>query len=194
MVKSRHHDSTICWLVYPSHNARQWMVGVQLSFMVHGFAVLFPVIAVFYLLLPVAAALPPSSEKGRPTSRRIILSYITAFLACWLPSHAVLLVDTLSLLNLLPFSCRLENFLAMALQLTQCQSLLHQPRPLHLPQQELPLRPHEGLHLPLLQRLTGLLDRVLSVGRRHPPCEFTPRPDAETHQKVERDLYHSVQQ
>lgn len=79
--------------------------------------------AFFYLLL--VAALSPSSEKERRTSRRIILFYIVVFLACWLPFHAVLLVDTLSLLNLLPFGYHLENFLAVALQLTQCLSLLH---------------------------------------------------------------------
>lgn len=119
VVKSSHHDGAVCRPVYPSDNPRGWMVGVQMSFIVLGFAIPFPVIAVFYLLL--AAAIPPISD----ISRRIILTYIVVFLACWLPFHAVLLLDTLSLLNLLPFSCRLENFLDVALHLTQCFSLLH---------------------------------------------------------------------
>lgn len=58
-------------------------------------------------------------------SRKIILTYIVVFLVCWLPYHGVLLVDTLSLLNVLPFSCRLENFLYVSLHLTQCFSLIH---------------------------------------------------------------------
>ncbi|XP_070786809.1 atypical chemokine receptor 3b [Enoplosus armatus] len=122
-VKSSHSDGAVCRPVYPSNNPREWMVGVQLSFMVLGFAIPFPVITGFYLLL--AAAIPPSSDHERCTSRRIILTYIVVFLVCWLPFHAVLLLDTLSLLNVLPFSCRLENFLDVALHLTQCFSLVH---------------------------------------------------------------------
>lgn len=119
-VKSTHFDGAVCRPVYPS---RDWMVGVQLSFIVLGFAIPFPVIAVFYLLL--AAAIPPTSDQERCVSCRIILSYIMVFLVCWLPFHAVLLLDTFSLSNLLSFSCSLENFLDVALHLTQCFSLVH---------------------------------------------------------------------
>ncbi|XP_049426389.1 atypical chemokine receptor 3b isoform X1 [Epinephelus fuscoguttatus] len=122
-VKSSHNDGAICRPVYPPENPREWMVGVQLSFIVLGFAIPFPIIAIFYLLL--AAVIPPSSDQERRISRRIILSYIVVFLVCWLPFHTVLLLDTLSLLNILPFSCRLENFLDVALHLTQCFSLVH---------------------------------------------------------------------
>ncbi|XP_044043516.1 atypical chemokine receptor 3-like [Siniperca chuatsi] len=122
-VKSSRHDGAVCQPVYPSANPRDWMVGVQLSFFVLGFAIPFPVIAVFYLLL--AAAIPPGSDQERRISRRIILTYIVVFLVCWLPFHAALLLDTLALLNVLPFSCRLENFLDVALHLTQCFSLVH---------------------------------------------------------------------
>ncbi len=123
VVKSSHYNGAVCRPVYPPSNPREWMAGVQLSFMVLGFAIPFPVIAVFYLLL--VAAIPPGSDQERRISRRIILSYIVVFLVCWLPFHAVLLLDTLSLLNVLPFSCRLENFLDVALHLTQCFSLVH---------------------------------------------------------------------
>uniref|UniRef100_A0A3Q3X9Y9 G-protein coupled receptors family 1 profile domain-containing protein n=1 Tax=Mola mola TaxID=94237 RepID=A0A3Q3X9Y9_MOLML len=122
-VKSPHYDGTVCRPMYPSHNPRGWMVGVQLSFIVLGFAIPFPVIAVLYLRL--AAVIPPSSDQERCVSRRIILTYIVVFLVCWLPFHTVLLLDTLSLLNLLPFSCQLENFLDASLHLTQCFSLVH---------------------------------------------------------------------
>ncbi|XP_038583388.1 atypical chemokine receptor 3b [Micropterus salmoides] len=124
VVKSSHYDgAAVCRPVYPSSNPREWMVGIQLSSIVLGFAIPFPVIAVFYLLL--AAAIPPGSDQERRVSRWIILAYIVVFLACWLPFHAVLLLDTVSLLGVLPFSCRLENFLDVALHLTQCFSLLH---------------------------------------------------------------------
>lgn len=122
-VKSTHSDSTLCRPVYPAESPRDWMVGIQLSFIVLGFAIPFPVIAVFYLLL--AGAIPPGSDHERRISRKIILTYIVVFLVCWLPYHGALLLDTLSLLNALPFSCRLENFLYVALHLTQCLSLVH---------------------------------------------------------------------
>lgn len=122
-VKMSHSDSIICRPIYPSDSPREWMVGIQLSFIVLGFAIPFPVIAVFYLLL--AGAIPPSSDQERRISRKIILTYIVVFLVCWLPYHGVLLVDTLSLLNVLPFNCKLENFLFVALHLTQCFSLVH---------------------------------------------------------------------
>ncbi|KAM6892988.1 atypical chemokine receptor 3-like [Lycodopsis pacificus] len=122
-AKSSHHDGAVCRPVYPADRPRDWMVGVQLSFTVLGFAIPFPVISVFYLLL--AAAIPPGADQERRLGRRLVLAYIVVFLVCWLPFHAVLLLDTLSLLDLLPFSCRLENFLDVALHLTQCFSLVH---------------------------------------------------------------------
>ncbi|KAM6936785.1 atypical chemokine receptor 3-like [Xenentodon cancila] len=123
VVRSTGNDGAICRPVYPPTNPREWMVGIQLSFFILGFAVPFPVIAVSYLLL--AAVIPPSSDQERHISRRIILSYIVCVLVCWLPFHAVLLLDTLTLLSVLPFSCRVENFLDVALHLTQCFSLVH---------------------------------------------------------------------
>ncbi|XP_071335610.1 atypical chemokine receptor 3b [Trachinotus anak] len=122
-VKSSHHNGAICRPVYPLTNPRDWMVGIQLSFIILGFAIPFPIITIFYLLL--AKAVPPSSDQERRISRWIILIYIVVFLVCWLPFHAVLMLDTLSLLNILPFSCQFENFLDVALHLTQCFSLIH---------------------------------------------------------------------
>ncbi|XP_036397101.1 atypical chemokine receptor 3b [Megalops cyprinoides] len=122
-VESAHSHNTLCRPVYPTDSPREWMVGVQLSFIILGFAIPFPVIAVFYVLL--AGVISSSADPERRISRKIIFTYIVVFLVCWLPYHGVLLVDTLSLLNVLPFSCQMENFLFMALQLTQCFSLVH---------------------------------------------------------------------
>ncbi|KAM7365879.1 hypothetical protein PAMP_016772 [Pampus punctatissimus] len=115
-------DGAVCQPVYPPDSARAWTLAMQLSFIVLGFAVPFPVIAVFSLLL--AVALPPRLDQERHASRWIVLTYVVAFVVCWLPFHMVLLVDTLALFGVLPFSCRLENFLDVALHLTQCCSLL----------------------------------------------------------------------
>ncbi|XP_021169699.2 atypical chemokine receptor 3 isoform X2 [Fundulus heteroclitus] len=122
-VRSPQRDRAVCRPVYPSEDPRRWTAAVQLSFFVLGFAVPFPVIATSYLLL--AAAAPPGLALERSAGRRAVLSYILVFLACWLPFHAVLLLDSLTLLDVLPFSCRLESFLDVALHLTQCFSLLH---------------------------------------------------------------------
>ncbi|KAG9339522.1 hypothetical protein JZ751_023664 [Albula glossodonta] len=122
-VKSTHSDSILCRPVYPADSPREWMVGIQLSFIVLGFAIPFPVIAVFYVLL--AGAISSSTDQERRISRKIIFTYIVVFLVCWLPYHCVLLVDALSLLGFLPFSCQLENFLFVALHATQCFSLIH---------------------------------------------------------------------
>ncbi|XP_056145891.1 atypical chemokine receptor 3-like [Lampris incognitus] len=136
-VRSSQGDTMLCGPVYPEHNPREWMVGVQLSFILLGFVLPFPVIAVFYALL--ARALTPSSsssssssscspsvlEQERHMSRRVILAYIVVFLGCWGPYHGVLLADALSQLGLMSLNCRLENMTYVALHLTQCLSLLH---------------------------------------------------------------------
>ncbi|KAM4561381.1 atypical chemokine receptor 3a [Fundulus diaphanus] len=131
-VKSAHGDTMMCRPEYPEENHREWMVGVQLSFILLGFALPFPVIAVFYALLARAFSRTSSSssssshvEQERRVSRRVILAYIVVFLACWGPYHAALLVDALSQLGLVPLTCGLENVLYVALHLTQCLSLLH---------------------------------------------------------------------
>ncbi|XP_037542418.1 atypical chemokine receptor 3a [Nematolebias whitei] len=133
-VKSAHEDSMICRPEYPEESHREWMVGVQLSFILLGFLLPFPVIAMFYALLARAFSRSTSSssssssspvEQERRVSRRVILAYIVVFLACWGPYHAGLLVDALVQLGLVPLTCGLENALFMALNLTQCLSLLH---------------------------------------------------------------------
>ncbi|XP_047457747.1 atypical chemokine receptor 3a [Mugil cephalus] len=131
-VKSTHGDITLCRPVYPDDNSREWMVGVQLSFILLGFVLPFPVIAFFYALLARAFTRTPSSalasspiEQERRVSRRVILAYIVVFLACWGPYHSVLLADALSQLGLVPLTCGLENVIYVALHLTQCLSLLH---------------------------------------------------------------------
>lgn len=131
-VKATHGDSMLCRPVYPEENPREWMVGVQLSFILLGFVLPFPVIAVFYALLARAftrssSSSSPSStvEQERRVSRRVILAYIVVFLGCWGPYHGVLLVDSLSQLGLVRLTCGLENVIYVALHLTQCLSLLH---------------------------------------------------------------------
>ncbi|XP_076603759.1 atypical chemokine receptor 3-like [Chaetodon auriga] len=131
-VKATHGDTMLCRPVYPEENPREWMVGVQLSFILLGFVLPFPVIAVFYALLASAFTRSSSSssssstvEQERRVSRRVILAYIVVFLGCWGPYHGVLLVDALSQLGLVPLTCGLENVIYVALHLTQCLSLLH---------------------------------------------------------------------
>ncbi|XP_051561964.1 atypical chemokine receptor 3-like [Myxocyprinus asiaticus] len=122
-VKSSHSDSTVCKPVYPVDSMKEWMVGIQMSFIMLGFAIPFPVITVFYVLL--AGTIQPSVDQERRISRHLIFTYIVVFLVCWLPYHGALLLDTLALLNMLPFNCTLENILYAALHLSQWFSLLH---------------------------------------------------------------------
>ncbi|XP_056322017.1 atypical chemokine receptor 3a [Danio aesculapii] len=129
-VKSQHSHVTLCFPVYPQENPLQWMVGIQLSFVVLGFAIPFPIIAVSYALLANTLASPsthsPSNgDQDRSVSRKVILMYIVVFIACWAPYHAVLLADALAMLGVLPLGCSSENGLFVALHLTQCLSLLH---------------------------------------------------------------------
>ncbi|KAM6986522.1 atypical chemokine receptor 3a [Aplochiton taeniatus] len=128
-VKASHGDVVLCRPVYPEENSREWMVGVQFSFIILGFALPFPIIAVFYTLLAKAlsssSSLSSAVEEERRLSRRVILAYIVVFLGCWGPYHGVLLADALTLLDVVPLSCGLENAIYVALHLTQCLSLLH---------------------------------------------------------------------
>lgn len=129
-VKATHGDTMLCRPVYPEENPREWMVGVQLSFILLGFVLPFPIIAVFYILLARAftgssSSSPSTVEQERRVSRRVILAYIVVFLGCWGPYHGVLLADSLSQLGLVPLTCGLENVIYVAFHLTQCLSLLH---------------------------------------------------------------------
>ncbi|KAA0715791.1 Atypical chemokine receptor 3 C-X-C chemokine receptor type 7 [Triplophysa tibetana] len=127
-VKSLHGHMTLCRPVYPEDNPLQWMVGVQLSFVVLGFVIPFPIIAVSYALLANTLGSPNSplgGDQDRSVSRKVILTYIVVFIACWAPYHAVLLADALVMLEVLPLGCSAKNSLFVALHLTQCLSLLH---------------------------------------------------------------------
>ncbi|XP_057192058.1 atypical chemokine receptor 3a [Triplophysa rosa] len=84
-VKSLHGHVTLCRPVYPEDNPLQWMVGIQLSFVVLGFAIPFPIIAVSYALLANTLGSPNSplgGDQDRSVSRKVILTYIMVFIAC----------------------------------------------------------------------------------------------------------------
>ncbi|CAK6981595.1 uncharacterized protein LOC128354569 [Scomber scombrus] len=112
-------DGAVCRPVFPPRSARFWAAALQLSFVLLGFVLPLLVIAASSLLQPSGAQLE------RRSGRRAVRAYAAALVACWLPYHAVLLLDTVTLLGLLTFSCRLEDFLNVALHLTQVSSLLH---------------------------------------------------------------------
>ncbi|XP_054977791.1 atypical chemokine receptor 3 [Sorex araneus] len=122
-VTSAANNETYCRSFYPEHSVREWLVGMELVSVVLGFAVPFCVLAVSYCLL--ARAMAASSDPERHSGRKIIFSYVVVFLVCWLPYHAVVLLDVFSILHLVPFSCPLEDFLFTALHVTQCLSLVH---------------------------------------------------------------------
>ncbi len=129
-VKSLHSHVTLCHPVYPQDNPLQWMVGIQLSFVVLGFVIPFPIIAVSYALLAntlgsSSSHSPSNGDQDRSVNRKVILTYIVVFIACWAPYHAVLLADALAMLGVFPLSCSSENGLFVAVHLTQCLSLLH---------------------------------------------------------------------
>ncbi|KAF3694780.1 Atypical chemokine receptor 3 C-X-C chemokine receptor type 7 [Channa argus] len=132
-VTSTRGDSMLCMPVYPGEDHIKWMVGVQLSFILLGFVLPFPVIAVFYALQARASTRSSTSssssgstvEQERCVSRRVILAYIVVFLGCWGPYHSVLLADVLTQLSIVTLTCNLENVIVVALHLTQCLSLFH---------------------------------------------------------------------
>ncbi|XP_005997465.1 atypical chemokine receptor 3b [Latimeria chalumnae] len=116
-------NDVYCRVTYPLEYFWEWLVGMELLCIVLGFVIPFPIIAIFYILL--ASAITASSDQERKTSRKIIFSYVIVFLVCWLPYHTVLLIEALTMLQVLPFSCDLEDFLYVAIHVTQCFSLIH---------------------------------------------------------------------
>ncbi|EMP37365.1 atypical chemokine receptor 3 [Chelonia mydas] len=117
------NNETYCRPLYPEESFKEWLVGMELISVVLGFAIPFPIIALFYFLL--ARSISASSDQERKSNGKIIFSYVVVFLVCWLPYHAVVLLDIFSVLHFIPFSCQMENFLYAALHITQCFSLIH---------------------------------------------------------------------
>ncbi|XP_061468836.1 atypical chemokine receptor 3 [Rhineura floridana] len=117
------NNETYCRPVYPEENAKEWLAGMELSSVVLGFIIPFPIIAIFYCLL--ARAISASNDQERKSNGKIIFSYVIVFLVCWLPYHAVVLLDFFLAFHFIPFSCQMENFLYAALHVTQCFSLVH---------------------------------------------------------------------
>ncbi|XP_006893513.1 PREDICTED: atypical chemokine receptor 3 [Elephantulus edwardii] len=122
-VTSAATNETYCRSFYPEHSVKEWLIGMELLSVLLGFAIPFSVIAVFYFLL--ARAISASGDQEKHSSRKIIFAYVVVFLVCWLPYHAVVLLDIFSILHYLPFTCQLDGFLFTALHVTQCLSLVH---------------------------------------------------------------------
>ncbi|XP_035378579.1 atypical chemokine receptor 3a [Electrophorus electricus] len=128
-VKSLHGNVSLCRPVYPENDPMGWMAGIQLSFVVLGFAIPFPIITVSYTLLAstlvTSTSSSPHRQKDSSVSKKMLLTYIVVFLVCWAPYHAILLADAMAMLGVLLLSCAAENVLFVALHLTQTLSLLH---------------------------------------------------------------------
>ncbi|XP_020658022.3 atypical chemokine receptor 3 isoform X2 [Pogona vitticeps] len=117
------NNETYCRPVYPEENAKEWLAGMELSSVVLGFIIPFPVIAIFYCLL--GRAISASNDQERKSNGKIIFCYVIVFLICWLPYHVAVLLDFLLAFHFIPFSCQMEHFLYAALHVTQCFSLVH---------------------------------------------------------------------
>uniref|UniRef100_F7AC75 Atypical chemokine receptor 3 n=1 Tax=Monodelphis domestica TaxID=13616 RepID=F7AC75_MONDO len=117
------NNETYCRSIYPEHSIKEWLLGMELLSVILGFIIPFSIIAIFYFLL--ARAITASGDQEKHSSQKIIFSYVIVFLICWLPYHAVVLLDIFSFLHFIPFNCQLENFLYTALHVTQCLSLVH---------------------------------------------------------------------
>ncbi|GCB78827.1 hypothetical protein scyTo_0015889, partial [Scyliorhinus torazame] len=122
-VTLSYRDESICHLAYPEENYREWMAGMEMIYIIIGFAIPFAIIAVFYFLL--ATTIPITNDPERKNSRKIIFVYVIVFLICWLPYHSILFLDFLWFLNLLSFSCQLEDFIYTSFHITQCLALVH---------------------------------------------------------------------
>ncbi|XP_007665142.1 atypical chemokine receptor 3 [Ornithorhynchus anatinus] len=122
-ITSATSNETYCRSFYPEDSVKEWLIGMELVSVILGFAIPFAVIAVFYFLL--ARTITTSNDQEKHSNRKIIFSYVVVFLVCWLPYHAVVLLDIFSILHFIPFSCQMENFLYAALHVTQCLSLVH---------------------------------------------------------------------
>ncbi|KAM9305790.1 atypical chemokine receptor 3 [Gastrophryne carolinensis] len=130
IVTSPGTNETYCQSRYPEESFKEWMLGMEVLSIMLGFIIPFPVIAVFYCLLAWTLSSSSSSsssagDKERTISGRLIVSYVVVFMVCWLPYHVMVLLDVLSFLQVIPFSCLLDNFLYAGLHITQCYSLLH---------------------------------------------------------------------
>ncbi|XP_075463460.1 atypical chemokine receptor 3 [Ascaphus truei] len=129
-VSSPVTNETYCRSMYPEDTFREWLLGMEILSIVLGFIIPFPIIAIFYYLLARTLSSSSSSssssvDQDRSISGRLIVSYVVVFMVCWLPYHAMVMLDVMYFLQLLPFSCHLDTFLYAALHITQCFSLLH---------------------------------------------------------------------
>ncbi|XP_053327439.1 atypical chemokine receptor 3 [Spea bombifrons] len=125
-VSSPITNETYCRAMYPEDTFNEWLLGMELLSIMVGFIIPFPVIAVFYCLLAwTLSSSSSASDQERRISGRVIVSYVVVFIVCWLPYHMTVMLDVLTFLQLIPFSCQLDNFLYAALHITQCYSLLH---------------------------------------------------------------------
>ncbi|XP_053546977.1 atypical chemokine receptor 3 [Bombina bombina] len=128
-VSSPSTNETYCRSMYPEDTFKEWLLGMEILSIVLGFIIPFPIIAIFYYLLARTLHCSSSSssagDKERNISGKLIVSYVVVFMICWLPYHGMVLLDVFSFLQILPFSCQLDNFLYAALHITQCFSLLH---------------------------------------------------------------------
>ncbi|XP_073489745.1 atypical chemokine receptor 3 [Aquarana catesbeiana] len=130
-VSSPVTNETYCRSMYPEESVKEWLLGMEILSIVLGFVIPFPIIAVFYCMLAwtlsssSSNSLTSAGDQERRISGRLIVSYVLVFMVCWFPYHVMVLLDVLSFLQVLPFTCTFDNFLYAGVHITQCYSLLH---------------------------------------------------------------------
>uniref|UniRef100_UPI00358E52C6 atypical chemokine receptor 3-like n=1 Tax=Myxine glutinosa TaxID=7769 RepID=UPI00358E52C6 len=122
-VSSSYLNTTICHLAFTLESHNKWNAAIELIYNILGFILPFPVMVMCYI--PLARAMNMSGVAQKSTGRRIVLAYLVVFVACWMPFHMAVFISALFHLQVLSYSCFLDEALYVATLATQGLALLH---------------------------------------------------------------------
>ncbi|KAI1899230.1 hypothetical protein AGOR_G00059670 [Albula goreensis] len=123
-AKTRETGSRItCMHIYPE-NGFIWMAAFRFQHIFVGFVIPGLIILTCYCIIIVKLSRGSTGQQKRKALKTTVI-LILCFFSCWLPYCVGIFVDTLMILNVIPYSCDLEHRLQTWISITEALAYFH---------------------------------------------------------------------
>ncbi|KAK2839593.1 hypothetical protein Q5P01_013333 [Channa striata] len=116
---------TICQRIYPDSGNLIWTVVFRFQHILVGFVLPGLVILICYCIIIAKLSQGSKGQVLKKKALKTTVILIVCFFSCWLPYCVGIFLDTLTMLNLLPSSCELQQAVEKWISVTEALAYFH---------------------------------------------------------------------
>ncbi|XP_040003578.1 C-X-C chemokine receptor type 4-like [Xiphias gladius] len=116
---------TICQRIYPQETSLIWTVVFQFQHILVGFILPGLVILICYCIIIAKLSQGAKGQAQKKKALKTTVILILCFFSCWLPYCVGIFLYTLTMLNVLPLSCELQQAMQKWISITEALAYFH---------------------------------------------------------------------